>query len=266
MVCSGQPRPNDAVLELDRERTGQERRELLGDADRARARAAAAVRRRERLVQVDVHGVEAHVARARLAEDRVEVRAVAVRVRADRVHRLGDLERSASRTARSVLGFVSMNAATSVSSAALSASRSTSPVLVAGDRDGLPAAHRDADAGFVPCAVSGMMTFLRASPRAVCAARNTISAVSSPWAPAAGCSVTPGRPRDLGERVGQADHELERALDGLLGLVRVDARESGKPAGVLVDARVVLHRAASRAGTCPSRRRSSSTPGARSGA
>ena len=39
---------------------------------------AAAVRRRERLVQVDVHDVEAHVAGPARPEDRVEVRAVAV--------------------------------------------------------------------------------------------------------------------------------------------------------------------------------------------
>ena len=48
--------------------------------------------------------VEAHVARARLAENRVEVGAVAVRVRADGVHGLGDLERSAGRTARPCWG------------------------------------------------------------------------------------------------------------------------------------------------------------------
>jgi hypothetical protein len=49
-------------------------------------------------------------------------------------------------------------------------------------------------AGFVPCAESGMTTRLRASPFATWYARNTMSAVSSPCAPAAGCSVTRGRP------------------------------------------------------------------------
>ena len=39
-----------------------------------------------------------------------------------------------------------------------------------------------------------------------------------------------GQARDLGERFGQADHELERALDGLVGLVRVQARRSPRDA------------------------------------
>ena len=59
--------------------------------DRAGARTAAAVRLRERLVQVEVHDVEAHVARARAAHHRVEVRAVVVQRRADAVDDLGDL-------------------------------------------------------------------------------------------------------------------------------------------------------------------------------
>ena len=55
------------------------------------ARAAAAVRLRERLVQVEVDDVEAHVARARDAHHGVEVRAVVVERRADVVHDLRDL-------------------------------------------------------------------------------------------------------------------------------------------------------------------------------
>src|SRR3712207_8870547 len=46
---------------------------------RAGARAATAMRRRESLVQVDVHGIDAEIARLRLADDGVEVRAVAIR-------------------------------------------------------------------------------------------------------------------------------------------------------------------------------------------
>ena len=49
------------------------------------------MRLRERLVQVEVHDVEAHVARARAPHDRVEVRAVVVQRRADAVDDLGDL-------------------------------------------------------------------------------------------------------------------------------------------------------------------------------
>jgi hypothetical protein len=47
---------------LDERVARQERREVLGDADRAHARAAAAVRDAERLVQVEVADVGADVA------------------------------------------------------------------------------------------------------------------------------------------------------------------------------------------------------------
>ncbi len=55
------------------------------------ARAAPAVRLRERLVQVEVHDVEAHVARAADAHDRVQVRAVVVERGAGVVDDAGDL-------------------------------------------------------------------------------------------------------------------------------------------------------------------------------
>ena len=57
---------------------GQERREVLRDADRAHAGAAAAVRDAERLVQVEVADVGADVAGAAEADLRVHVRAVHV--------------------------------------------------------------------------------------------------------------------------------------------------------------------------------------------
>ena len=81
-------------------RDRQERQQALADADRARARTAAAVRRRERLVQVHVDDVEAHVARAHLAEDRVEVGAVVVQQPARLVHDASRLPRCAARTRR----------------------------------------------------------------------------------------------------------------------------------------------------------------------
>ena len=69
----------------------QERLDAVGHRDRAGARAAAAVRLRERLVQVEVDDVEAHVAGPRDAHDRVQVRAVVVEGRADVVDDLRDL-------------------------------------------------------------------------------------------------------------------------------------------------------------------------------
>ena len=68
------------------------RREPRRQHDRTRARAAAAMRGRERLVQVDVHGVDAEIARTRLADDGVEIRAVAVEVGSRLVHRIGDAD------------------------------------------------------------------------------------------------------------------------------------------------------------------------------
>jgi hypothetical protein len=48
------------------------------------------MRRGESLVQVDMHGVDAEVARPHLADDGVEVGAVGVKVGARRVHGIGD--------------------------------------------------------------------------------------------------------------------------------------------------------------------------------
>ena len=57
---------------------GHEGQQARAHTHRARARTAAAVRRREGLVQVHVDDIEAHVTRAHLAEDGVEVGAVVV--------------------------------------------------------------------------------------------------------------------------------------------------------------------------------------------
>src|SRR3990172_3749807 len=66
-------------LNLDaHNRPGQEVRQVLGHANGSGPRPAAAVRRGKGLVQVDVQDVEAQVAGAANAEQRVEVGAVAV--------------------------------------------------------------------------------------------------------------------------------------------------------------------------------------------
>ena len=69
---------------------GRNSASALGHRDGARAGAPAAVRGRERLVQVEVHDVEAHVAGAHDTEDRVQVRAVVVEQAADLVDGRGD--------------------------------------------------------------------------------------------------------------------------------------------------------------------------------
>ena len=64
----------------------------FGQHNGTRAWTTAAVRRRERLVQIDVHGIDAEITWAHLADDRIEVRAVAVEVGACVVHGLGNLD------------------------------------------------------------------------------------------------------------------------------------------------------------------------------
>ena len=70
---------------------GQVRREVLAHADRADARAAAAVRDAERLVQVEVRDVAAELAGPGVAEQGVEVGAVDVDLAAGVVHDLAQL-------------------------------------------------------------------------------------------------------------------------------------------------------------------------------
>ena len=69
----------------------EERLDPVGDGDRTGAGAAAAVRLGERLVQVEVDDVEAHVPGPADAHDRVQVRAVVVERRADAVDDPRDL-------------------------------------------------------------------------------------------------------------------------------------------------------------------------------
>ena len=73
------------------QRLRQEVRQMRGDTDGTDARSAAAVRDGEGLVQVEVHHVEAQVAGADDAEQRVQVRAVAIHQAAAAVHQLDDL-------------------------------------------------------------------------------------------------------------------------------------------------------------------------------
>ena len=71
-------------------RDRHERQQALVHTDRAGTRAATTVRCGERLVQVHVDDVEIHVARADLAENRVQVGAVVIQQPARVVHHVGD--------------------------------------------------------------------------------------------------------------------------------------------------------------------------------
>ena len=80
------------VLVLLHQRHRQERRQRVADHDGAGAGTAAAVRRAERLVRVEVDDVEAHVAGPADAEHRVGVGAVVVEQAAGLVDQAGDLD------------------------------------------------------------------------------------------------------------------------------------------------------------------------------
>ena len=139
-------------------------------------------------------------------------------------------------------------------------------VLVAGDRDGLVPAHRD----------GGRVGAVRRVGNHDLLARVAGSGVSRTKAhQGSELAVRTGgrlqrharKPRDLGQRLLKPEHELERTLHA--------RREAGsgwmpeKPSSrlhVLVDARVVLHRARAERVHARSRHRSSSRQGARSGA
>ena len=67
--------------------------------------------------------------------------------------------------------------------------------------------------------------------------------VSSPWAPAAGWSVTACMPPISASIRLQLPQQLERALGQRVRRQRVELREAGQAGGPLVDLGVVLHRA-----------------------
>ena len=73
-------------------RGGQELLEALADTDGTAAGTATTMRRGESLVEVDVHDIEAHVARTAFAEKGVEVSAVVVHQATSLVHHFGDFQ------------------------------------------------------------------------------------------------------------------------------------------------------------------------------
>ena len=116
------PAPGVAVF-FHQHRHGQERLENLLHGYRAGPGSAAAVRRRKCLVQVEVHHVDAHVAGAGDADERVHVGAVHVEQRA-LACRISAISVNASSKMPSVEGLVIISPATS------SVTRSREPVDV----------------------------------------------------------------------------------------------------------------------------------------
>ena len=80
------------VTDASRLRPRQELHQVGGHRNRTRARPSPTVGGSEGLVQIHVHDVKAHVARAHGAQDGVQVGAVVVQQSTDVVHRFGDLD------------------------------------------------------------------------------------------------------------------------------------------------------------------------------
>ncbi len=130
-----------------------------------------------------------------------------------------------------------------MSALARRSSRSTPPSALVRELDDLEARHRD---GRGVGAVGGVgREHLVAGLAAVLVvgAGRAARPASSPWEPAEGCSETWGRPGDLGERLLEVPHQLQRPLRALGVLERVQPRVAGQRRDALVQPGVVLHRA-----------------------
>ena len=228
----------------------------VGDADRAHARAAAAVRDAERLVQVEVADVGADVARAG--------RGRPARSCSRRPCRPGRRARGRSRRSRGSPPRT-RRASTGRSPSARRARRGAASALAlqVGDVDVAVARRTSTDddlacrpsprcAGLVPCADGG----IRQTSRWPCAARlvvargSTSSPAYSPCEPAFGCSDTAAKP------VISASHASSCSNISLVALASAPRGangcswpNSGQVTGIISRGRVQLHRAASRAGS-----------------
>ena len=100
---------------------------MLLHGHRAAARTAAAVRRGERLVQIQVHHVHAEIAGPRDAHQRVHIGAIHVEQRALAMQDLRPPAMMCSSNTPSVLGFVTIRPATSSVTDFSSAPRSIMP-------------------------------------------------------------------------------------------------------------------------------------------
>ena len=195
----------------------------------------------ERLVQVDVHGVDAEVARPRLARDGVEVRAVAIEIGAGLVQRGGDLHHIALEQPAGV-GVGEHHG------------RDIRPELFAHgfDADGSVlagghGANREAEQSRRRRV--GAVRRVRHehdAPRIGLAARFERRADRNHAAKLA-MRAGLGRQRhrlhagQLKQPAAQLLHQRERALHRLLRLQRMDVREARQPRHLLVQARIVLH-------------------------
>ena len=195
-------------------------------------------------MQVDVHGVDAEIARPRLADDGVEVGAVAVEIRARLMQRRGDLDDLALEQAAGV--GVGQHDRGDVGAERRAHRRGRRRSRRRGREwraRKSRSARRSRDwcrarnpAPARPCAVSP-------SPRAAIAALIAIMPQSSPCAPAFGVIATAFMPVIVISSPASDADQRQRALHGRDRLQRMRVGEAGQPRHLLVEPRVVLHRA-----------------------
>jgi hypothetical protein len=209
--------------------------------DRARARPAAPVGLGEGLVQVVVDDVEAHVARARDAHDRVEVRPVVVEGRPDAVHDRGDLldvaveEPERARVREHEAGDLVVGLRPEVVDV-------DAAVGVRADLHDLVARH--GHRGRVRPVGGVRREDLRPRvPAVLVVGAGEQHAGQLAVRAGGGLQVDVGQPGDLAQRDLELVHELEGALRALRVLQRVQAGVPRQRRDALVQLRVVLHRA-----------------------
>ena len=226
---------------VDEQRQRRIRCQRRRQYDRARTRAAAAMRRRECLVQIDVHSVDAEIAGTHPARNGVEIRAVAIEISARLVHFVGDflhalLEETAGvgvrqhdrSNVRPELGFQRVSV--------------DMPVVPCRDFvDGEAGQRRR-------CRICAVRRRWHEDTRAMFAARlqrRTDRQQAAEFAMRA-CLRAHGDSRHAGQRrqpVHQVGDERQRTLHRLLRLQRMDIAESRQTRHLLVETRIVLHRA-----------------------
>ena len=257
MLRSGRGQPHQPVVALLDHRRGQVWRQRGATADRPRAGAAAAVRRAEALVQVEMHDVEAEVAVPHAPHDRVEVGAVAVQVGPGVVHQRRDLldaalpqpqrVRRGDHDRRDRLVQLLLDAR---------------PVerAVGGGQDG-----RDREAGHRRRRRVGAVrrvghqdaTPRRQLPAVLQRARDHQHAGQLALRARRRGQADRRQPRDRGQRAAQLEQRAQRALRLLGRGLRMRAREARQRRHQVVDLGGCTSSCRSPAGRCPSRCRSS---------
>ena len=221
-------------------RPWQERRQLLDHTHRARARPAAAVRRAEGLVQVEVHDVEAQLGRLGDPDDRVQVGAVAVDQPAGLVHQPGDLQHVLLEEAQRV-GIGQHEAHHRVVQVGLESLQIDVAAAIRGQFDHLQAGHaRRRRVSAVRRVGHQDLGALGLTPVDLVLAHDQHA---GQLAVRAGCGLQRHcvKACHLGQVDLQLQQELHGALHHVLVLQRVDVGEAGQGSRLLVHLGVVLH-------------------------